>query len=232
VVQPARPAATKPAAKPAGPASASAKAPTPTPAANTKPEDPPAAPQVVRPPAPPGLSWDDADELVRKISRVQRRLRTGRAGADEPLQVTQRELNSFVNLSLAGNIPPGVTGVELQLLRDALGARALVDLDRVKGKLPSGGAASLLGLLSGTVPVELRGRLQAGNGVGRIEVQEASVGGVSLPPGMVAQMVSLSTRSATRPQGFDIFAPFPLPWTAREVRFEPGRMLVTFSQKP
>lgn len=163
---------------------------------------------------------------------MQRRLRSGRPAADEAVAVTQREINSFVNLALAGSIPSGVTGFELQVLRDALEARALVDLDRVKGKLPTGGAASLLALLSGTVPVELRGRLLATNGTGRIQVEQASVGGVSLPPGMVAQMVSLSTRTAARPQGFDILAPFPLPWTARDVRLEPGRMLVTFSPKP
>jgi len=59
-------------------------------------------------------------------------------------------------------------------------------------------------------------------GTGRITVEEASVGGVSLPAGMVAQLVSMSTRTASRPQGFDILAPFPLPWTAREVRLEPA----------
>jgi hypothetical protein len=203
----------------------------PAPAAKPAPPPAPTAPQVVRPPAPPGLSWHDADELSRKIARVQRRLRTGRPASEEPVLVTQRELNSFVNLSLAESIPNGITGFELQLLRDALEARALVDLDRVKGKLPSGGASSLLGLLSGIVPVELRGRLRASNGTGRIEVEQASVGGMSLPPGMVAQMVSMSTRTAKRPQGFDILAPFPLPWTARDVRVEPGRMLVTFSPK-
>jgi hypothetical protein len=187
---------------------------------------------LARKPAPPGLSWDDADELSRKIARVQRRLRTGRPAAEEPVVVTQRELNSFLNLTHAARIPEGVSGLELVLLRDALDLRGVVDLDRVKGKLPSGGATSLLALLSGTVPVSLRGRLRAANGTGQIEVQEATVGGVSLPAAMVGQMVGMATRSASRPQGLDLLAPFPLPWTAREVRVEPGRLMVTFAQKP
>jgi len=223
-----KPAAAKPTPRPAAPASAKAQ-PAPAAVPGAKPQ---AQPPVVRPPAPAGLSWDDADELSRKIARVERRLRTGRPAADEPVPVTQRELNSYVNLALAHRIPQGVTGFELLVLRDALEARALVDLDRLKGKLPSGGATSLLGLLSGTVPVELRGRLHAVKGIGRIDVELASVGGISLPPGMVAQMVSLSTRNASRPQGFDILAPFPLPWTASDVRLEPGRLLVTFSPRP
>jgi hypothetical protein len=41
--------------------------------------------------------------------------------------------------------------------------------------------------------------------------------------------VSQATRSAKRPEGLDVLAPFPLPFTARRVRLEPGRALVEFS---
>jgi hypothetical protein len=184
-----------------------------------------------RPPAPPGLSWDDADQVERTVARIERRLRTGRSAADEPLVVTERQLNSYLNLSLASAIPPGVSGLQLRLQKDRLGAEALVDLDRVKGQLPPGATGGLLALLSGSVPVELRGRLLAANGTVRVEIEQASVGGVGLPAALVAQIVGLSTRNAKRPQGFDVLAPFPLPWTAREVRLEPGRALVSFFAK-
>jgi hypothetical protein len=59
-------------------------------------------------------------------------------------------------------------------------------------------------------------------------VEEALVGGISLPPTMLAQLVGQSTRSAKKPEGFDILSPFPLPFTARRVRLEPGRVLVDF----
>jgi hypothetical protein len=165
------------------------------------------------------------------VTRVERRLRSGRPAADGPLVVTERQLNSYVNLSLASLLPAGVSSLRLQLQKDRLGAQAQVDLDRVKGQLPPGSTGGLLALLSGVVPVELSGRLVAANGSGRVEIEQASVGGVSLPASLVAQMVTLSTRNAKRPQGFDILAPFPLPWTAREVRLEPGRALVGFSGK-
>ena len=80
------------------------------------------------------------------------------------------------------------------------------------------------------MPVELRGRFASADGTGRVEVEEALVAGVSLPPALVAQIVSQSTRSEKRPQGFDILSPFPLPFTARRVRLEPGRALVDFFQ--
>jgi hypothetical protein len=185
-----------------------------------------------RAPAPAGLSWDDADQVERLVARIERRLRTGRSAADGPVLVTERQLNSYVNLTLAPSIPRGVTGLQLRLAQGRLAAQAQVDLDRVKGQLPPGAVGGVLALLSGTLPVELGGRLVAANGSGRIEIERASVGGVSLPASLVAQIVSLSTRSARTPQGVDILAPFPLPWTAREVRLEPGRALVSFSSRP
>jgi glucose/arabinose dehydrogenase len=207
---PVRPAAGKP-ARPAAAAAAPAAAPTPA-----------------RPPAPAGLSWADADDLQRTIDRMERRIRSGRTPADETVVVTERQLNSYVTLSLGSQLPPGVSGLQLRLQRDRLAASALVDLDRVKTKLPAGTMSGMLAFLGGTVPVQLDGRVSTANGQGRVAVEQASVGGISLPSSVVAQIVSMATRNAARPQGFDILAPFPLPWSARQVRLEPGRALLDF----
>jgi hypothetical protein len=142
--------------------------------------------------------------------------------------VTERQLNSYVTLALGAKVPAGLSGLEIALQKDRLLARGVLDLDRVKSKIPQG--AGLLAFLSGAVPVELRGRFSSAEGSGRVEVEEALVAGISLPPAVLAQIVSQSTRSEKRPQGIDILAPFPLPFTARRVRLEPGRALVEFYQ--
>jgi len=182
--------------------------------------------QPVRPPAPAGLSWEDADYVTGTLARIERRLGAGKPASRQPIVVTERQLNSYVRL--AAKLPPAVTNVELGLQKDRLLARGTLDLDQVKSRMPQG--AGLLALLSGTVPVELRGRLWSAEGKGRVEVEQATVAGVSLPTSLVAQIVSQSTKNAQRPQGFDILAPFPLPYTARRVRLEPGRALVEFYQ--
>ena len=181
----------------------------------------------VRAPAPAGLSWEDSDSVALTVARVERRLKAGKPASGEPLVVTEKQLNSYVNLALAAKIPPGLTGLELGLLKDRIEARGMLDLDRVKSKLPQG--AGLLAFLGGTVPVELRGRFSSADGAGRVEVEEALVAGISLPPAVLAQVVSQATRSAKRPEGLDVLAPFPLPFTARRVRLEPGRALVEFA---
>jgi hypothetical protein len=188
-------------------------------------------PTPPRPPAPPGLSWEDADTVQLTVTRIERRLRSGRSASDGTVVVSQRQLNSYVNLSLGRAIPQGVTNLELEIQKDRLGARAMLDLDRVKQQLPAGAVSGLLAYLTGTVPVELVGRLQSANGTGQVEIEQATVSGVSVPASLLAQVVSFSTRSRTQPAGVDILAPFRLPWTARQIRLEPGRALVDFYQK-
>ena len=193
-------------------------------------QDTPVAGGALRPPPPPGLSWEDADALALTVKRIDRRLRSGRPAARETLVVTERQLNSYVNLTLASKLPPALSGLQLSLQRDRVGARGVLDLDRVKERIPEGAGAGLLGILSGAVPVELWGRLSTSEGQGQVEIQETRVAGVSLPPAVLAQIVSESTRTEKRPEGIDLLAPFPLPYAVRRVRLEPGRALFDFFQ--
>jgi hypothetical protein len=185
---------------------------------------------TVRPPAPEGLSWEDADWVAETVERIERRLGAGKPASRQTIVVTQRQLNSWVNLTLASKIPQGLSELEVGLEKDRLVARGVLDLDRVKSKVPSGAGAGLVAFLSGVVPVELKGRFSSADGTGKVEVEEALVAGISLPPTVIAQMVGQSTRNAKRPNGFDLLSPFPLPFTARRVRLEPGRALVDFFQ--
>jgi hypothetical protein len=189
---------------------------------------PPAPPRgdPVRPPAPAGLSWEDADWVAETLARVERRLGAGKPASRKTIVVTERQLNSYVSLSLGPKIPAGLSGLEIALQKDRLLARGVLDLDRVKSKMAQG--AGLLAFLSGPVPVELRGRFSSAEGRGQVEVEEALVAGISRPPAVLAQIVSQSTKNEKRPGGIDILAPFPLPYTARRVRLEPGRALVDF----
>jgi hypothetical protein len=181
-------------------------------------------------PAPPrpGLSWEEADVVTRTLRRIDRRLRSGRPAAEGTVVLTERQINSFVNLSLGDRIPPEVSDFELRLLPGRLIAHAVVDLDRLKDKLPEGTGLSLLSLLSGPVPVDLRGRLEGADGMGRFALEEATVSGVGVPPSVLSQLVSLATRTVEHPTGLDIAAPLPLPWTARGFRLDAGRLLVDF----
>jgi hypothetical protein len=177
-------------------------------------------------PAPPraGLSWEDADTLARKIQQVEDLRRAGQKVPKQTVLVTEGQLNSYLNLSLGTRMLKGVTDLDVRFESERLAARAVVDLER----LPIKGSLGLLGLLGGAVPVELRGRLPNRDGEGTMEVEELKLSGYSVPLSVLAQIVSASTRSSADPGGFDIQAPFKLPYAVRRIRFEPGKAFVEF----
>ncbi len=190
----------------------------------------PVQPAMGNRPAPPrpGLSWADADVLAKVVEEVEAALKAGKPARKQTVVVTESQLNSYLNLTLGPNLPTGVSDVSVQLADNGLVARARVDLDRVPLKRPSEGAWSLYSLLSGVVPIEISGRLEGRDGMGTIDLKEARLGGWPVPSTLVGQLVSSSTRSPANPQGFDLRAPFPLPFAMRRVRFEPGRAVVDF----
>ena len=205
---------------PRTPAPAARPAATPTPAATPRPK------------APEGLSWEDADQVAETVERLERRLKAGKPASREPITVSERQVNSYVTLALGSKLPASVSGLSFRFEPERLAASGMLDLDAVKDKLPKTGASTLLSFLGGTVPVTVKGRFRGASGQGQVVVEEATVGCISLPPSMLAQIVAQSTRSATKPAGFDLLAPFPLPWTARSVRLESGRAVVEFAQEP
>jgi hypothetical protein len=169
-----------------------------------------------------------ADSLEQKLIGFERRQKDPRAKS-ESVQVTEGELNSYLN-STKLRLPDGLSDVEFLLERDDIDAKAQLDLDLVRGKAKVGsGPFDPLSLLSGRIPVELRGRLKSeADGFGAFEIHEVRLGPLPLPVASLAGIVTAATRSAQYPQGFDIRAPFRLPYALKRVRVQPGRALLDF----
>jgi hypothetical protein len=185
-----------------------------------------AAPQAAPPraaPTRPGLSWADAEALERKFESLVRRVSGGGAPARTSVLVTEIELNSYLNLSLAPVMPHGLSDLDVRLEQDRLGAKAVVDLDQLKGKLPPMGAFNPISYLSGRVPVELRGRFPTANGFGNVELESLRLGGYSVPISVLEQIVASATKTRENPQGVDILAPFRLPYAIKRVRLQQGK---------
>jgi hypothetical protein len=176
----------------------------------------------------PGLSWSLSESLNRKLDEIEKRKKAGIKKAATVL-VTEAEVNSFLNLHYAPKLPPGVTDLEVKLDRERIYAKGLVDLERVNVKKRAQTSSfSMLSLLSGRVPVTLAGRFLNRDGFGTIEWEEITIASLPMPISMLEQMVLSSTKTAKQPQGFDIHAPFRLPYSLSRVRLEPGRALLDF----
>ena len=171
-----------------------------------------------------------ADDLDRRLKAIEAAYKARRPIPTPSVVVRQAELNSWVNLTLASQLPPGVSDLDLLLEKDRVTAKGMIDLDKLPVKQAAGDSPwNPINFLSGRVPVELRGRLTTPEvGFGSFEAEEVRLATFPIPPSVVAQAVARSTKSAENPQGFDILAPFRLPYAAKRVRVQPGKALLEF----
>jgi hypothetical protein len=185
---------------------------------------PPAPAPAVRA-APPraGLSWEMADTLDRKLKAIETR-RTQSAKKRETVLVSEGEVNSYLNLTYASQLPKGVSHPDVRLQGGRIVVKGYVDLDEVRGKVPEPTSMwNPMSLLSGKVPVEITGRLSGRDGFGTVQVETVYLSSIRVPTTVLEEMVARSTKSAKMPEGFDIHSPFRLPYTLSGVRVEPGR---------
>jgi hypothetical protein len=183
-----------------------------------------ARPQAQSPPSGPSVAA--AESLARKLTSIEARKRQ-KVTKPGTVEVTEHELNSYLNLKLAEDMPTGISDVQVSMQRERLQATGQVDLDKLdvkKGASPF----SPLNLLSGKVPVLLRGRLQSLDGFGNVQIEEVQLATIPVPVSVLERLIASSTRNARNPEGFDINAPFRFPYSVKRVRIEPGRALLDF----
>ena len=174
------------------------------------------------------LSWDLANSFTRKLEAIEKR-RIEKSRKPLTVLLTQGELNSYLNLTYAEKLPRGLRDVEVQLDRDRILAKGLVNIERVKGKVGEGGGSwGPLSFLSGDVPVEVMGKLTAKDGFGVVQWESVYLSSMRVPISVLEQLVLSATRTEENPEGFDIRAPFRLPYSVDRLRLEPGRALLEF----
>jgi hypothetical protein len=173
------------------------------------------------------LSYAEAESLNRKFKAIEIQSQTMRTRKPPSVLITEGELNSYLNLTYAPELP-GITDMDIRIDTERIEARGLIDLERVRGKVPPPSPWSPLALLRGKVPVELKGKLRTQDGFGTIEVEEAWISSIPVPMSFVEQIVSSATKKPSQPEGFDIHAPFRLPYYVNRVRLEPARAFLDF----
>jgi hypothetical protein len=168
----------------------------------------------------------DADQMLRKLALIQMNGLSARPAARRTA-VTESEVNSFLAFHARSEIPAGI--IDPAVTIDEAGqiaGTAIVDLDEVKKAQQGSGAAGMLALVSGRVPVEVRGVLRTQAGSARFEMQSTTVSGVPVPKSVLQQVVAYYTRGPATPNGLDLDAPFELPARIREIQTGKGQAVV------
>jgi hypothetical protein len=74
--------------------------------------------------------------------------------------------------------------------------------------------------------VTATGILRASNGIGRFELESATVGGVPIPKWLLQEIVSHYSKSSEHPAGISLDDPFELPARIREILVQRGLAIV------
>ena len=166
---------------------------------------------------------------MQKLDTLARRYEKKKPPREKTVTVTEGELNSYLNITLAPKIPKGVTDLVVQMDRDRLVARALVDLSLVQSQIPAGSVGGLLAFLSGKVPLEAKGRVEpTESGFGALSIEGVQLSTIPIPVSVVEQLIGSATKSTESPAGFDIHSPFRLPYDLKRIRLQPGRALLEY----
>ncbi len=172
------------------------------------------------------LSKRDAETLKQKVATIT-------AFGDRPSNqarrtaVTESEVNSYLGYDGRAQLPTGVVDPAVSILGTGrLSGRAVVDLDAVRRAKASQSWFDPTNYLTGKLPVTATGRLQTSNGVGRFELESASVGGVPVPKMLLQEIVSYYSRTHENPSGINIDDPFALPARIREIQVERGQAII------
>jgi hypothetical protein len=178
--------------------------------------------------APPAASSDVlARSCARKLQTLEERLGGASGASAMRVLFTTDELNAYIRVVLAPRLPPGLRGFKLTLGKDRLRLQAEVDIARVKAELPADRAASL-GLLNGTLSVEVGGRFKSDDGFGQFQIETARIGPVIVEAPAIERLCLSFTQSAEYPQGIDLAAPFRLPFALKKARLRDDGLLLEF----
>ena len=175
---------------------------------------PPRAAAVANPWEP--LSQEGADRTIvalQRLSQPRGPVFATLSGAD---------VASYVFLSLAKQLPPSTDSLAASVNGDRIGLRASVRLSDLSGAGSVGPLASLFG---DRAPVQLTGTLKViKSGLAEFQVQDLTIRTLTLPRGMIPQILTQLSH-APRPPGVDQDAlPMPIPPYVGDVRVSRGQI--------
>ncbi len=124
-------------------------------------------------------------------------------------------------------LPTGVVEPAVNILGTGrLSGRAVVDLDAVRRQKNPTSLLDPMNYLAGRLPVTATGLLRTSNGMGRFQLESASVSGVPIPKLLLQEIVSYYSRTPDKPSGISLDDAFALPARIREIQVERGQAII------
>jgi len=172
----------------------------------------------------------DAARMEKKLTAIV--ARGGGAGTapkrPAPLRtpLIDREVNAYFRINGPEFLPDGLVNPEITIDEGGrIRAKAIVDLDAaLKPKQRS--VFDPLAWLGGKTEVTAAGVVKAADGKGLLQLETATLAGISIPKSVLQQLVSYYTKTPEEPEGFNLDKPFALPANIRSVEMSRGQAIV------
>ncbi len=139
-------------------------------------------------------------------------------------RLSETDLNSYLTTKLEKADRKGLESISVRLKQGSFVTVVTVNMDEVQFKEQSLTASLLSGLLRGAHTLEVEGQLQVQEGVGKYQVQQASLDGIALPASVMEMVVSTLGRQQAPP--LDLAEPFPMPYGISTVDVQPGQLTI------
>jgi hypothetical protein len=176
------------------------------------------------------LARRDADRMAKKVTAMEIRSNTptpkGKALPPLRTSFTEAEINAYLKYNASSQFPAGLVDPRVTLVGDGrVSARAMVDLDAVRRSRPRG-ALDPMNLLTGSVEVTAAGVLRGTGGMATLDLESATVSGITMPKAFLQELVSYYSKSADHPEGVSLDKPFPLPAHVTSFDIQKGLAIV------
>jgi hypothetical protein len=176
------------------------------------------------------VSEQQAEAFTKKMATVtQRGASTAQSDArgSQRTPFTEAEVNSWFVYRSREVLPVGVSEPRLTIVGDGkLKGAATVDLETIAKRRSTGRTLDPWSYLGGRLPVTVSGTLRTQDGVGRFELEEATLSGVSVPPAVLQDIVAYYSKTDDAPQGVRLDGPFKLPARIKQIEVGQGQAVV------
>ena len=155
---------------------------------------------------------------------------TAKASSYHPIVITEAEANTYLQTQGPTFLPPAVQNPQIQIRADHLSVAADVDFDMLRqiGKQTNDIGAQVMGtLFKGRQKVSASGKLETGDGQGRLTIQNLAIGSTSIPDWLTQALLENYLEQNFK---IDLSKPFPLPDHVTRIDLADGQ--ATFVRSP
>ena len=172
----------------------------------------------------------DAVNMQKKLAAIAEHAAHTSPTGHAPVRTafTDREVNAYFKFDGREFLPEGLVDPEITIEdHGRVHAKAVVDLDAAL-QPQKRSFFDPLAWLRGRTSVTASGVVRAAGGQGVLQLQTATLGGVTIPKSLLQQLVTYYTKTPDSPEGFNLDSPFELPSGIQAV--ETSRGLATVLQ--